>query len=161
MLPLEEGPALELTGNNIVYKRPVLGEVEGLKKVGFWKTFVNWQLKSEGHQLWATPGLVVKLRKDIPFMEFFRSRYHHGRCFAAMRVATAPRWKRGGRALTAPLLPWLYLERQGWSIWRKGRHRKKFLMAAPMLFLFNSNWAWGELWGYLRGPGESCAQLFY
>jgi len=161
MPPLEAGPAAELTGNNISYKRVALGEAEELSYTGFWKTFVNWQLRAGGHQLWTDPLLVVKLRKPIPFMEFFRSRYQHGRCFAAMRVSGAPRYIRWLRALTAPLLPYLALWRQARSTWPERRHRVKSLMAAPLVFLLFSSWAWGEMWGYLRGQGGSCARLFY
>jgi GT2 family glycosyltransferase len=159
--PLEAGAAAELTGNNIAYKRRALGEIDALRRTGFWKTFVNWRLRSEGHQLWTAPSVVVHLRKPIPFAAFFRSRYHHGRCFAAMRVAHAPRLTRWLRALTVPVLPYLALWRQTRSLWPKRRYRAKFLMAVPLLFLFHSNWAWGELWGYLRGPGRSCSQMVF
>jgi glycosyltransferase involved in cell wall biosynthesis len=159
MLPLEEGPATELTGNNIAYKRQALGEA--VKPTGFWKTFFNRRLQADGHQLWAAPSLLVKLRKAIPLTDFFRSRYHHGRCFAAMRVNDAPYYSRWLRALTVPLLPYLGLWRQMRSLWPKRRHRLKFVKTVPILFLFHCGWAWGELWGYLRGPGQSCGQLYY
>ncbi|MFQ5875791.1 MAG: hypothetical protein ACE5JL_18600, partial [Dehalococcoidia bacterium] len=161
MLPLKEGEVAELTGNNIAYKRAALGDVQALERTGFWKTFVNWRLRAEGHRLWADPSLLVRLRQPVSFTEFFRSRYHHGRCFSAMRFAEAPRITRWLRALTVPLLPYLALWRQTRSLWPKGRHRTRFVMTLPLLFLFHSSWAWGELWGYLRGSGRSCTQLFY
>jgi glycosyltransferase involved in cell wall biosynthesis len=157
MPPLEEGAAVELTGNNIAYKRQALGNTAALRESGFWKTFFNRQLKTEGQQLWNAPSLVVKLRKPIPVAEFFRSRYHHGRCFAAMRFGRP----RPLRAIGSPLLPFLALWRQARGFWPKHRHRAKFLAALPLLFLFHSSWAWGEFWGYLCGPGRSCNRLFY
>ena len=78
-----------------------------------------------------------------------------------MRVAVAPQRERWLRALTAPLVPALALLRQARSFWPKRRHRTKFVMALPLLLIFHASWAWGELWGYLRGPGRSCSQLFY
>ncbi len=159
--PLAAGVSNELTGNNLAYKRTVLGELEPLRREGFWKTFFNKRLQANGHQLWTDPSLVVRLRKPIPFLEFFRSRYHHGRCYSAMRAAEAPEIERWLRTLTVPLLPALALFRQARCLWPKGRYRRKFLMAAPLLFLFDVSWAWGELWGYLRGPGRSTSQLLF
>lgn len=159
--PVASGPVSELTGNNLAYKRSALGELESLKRDGFWKTFFNKKLLDSGHQLWADPSLAVSLRKPIPFLEFFRSRYHHGRNFAAIRSAEIPRLERWLRAFTAPLLPALGLFRQTRRFWPKARYRREFLLAAPLLFLFHVSWAWGELWGYLRGPGRSGGQLFY
>jgi hypothetical protein len=159
--PLREGPSAELTGNNIAYKRRALGQGDTLARTGFWKTFVNWQLQADGQALWSAPALVVTLRKPIPFAEFLGSRYHHGRCFAAMRVAGGRGATRWLLALTAPLLPLVALWRQTRSVWPKRRHRAKFMMIMPLLLLFHMSWAWGELWGYLRGPGRSCGQLFF
>jgi hypothetical protein len=159
--PLQEGPGAELAGSNIAYKRRALGPSAAWPHTGFWKTFVNRQLQADGHTLWSDPGLLVTLRKPIPFAEFLRSRYHHGRCFAAMRVAGGRRSTRWLRAVTAFLLPVVALWRQTCSIWPKARYRAKFVMSMPLLFLFHANWAWGELWGYLQGPGRSCEQLFF
>ncbi len=159
--PLGAGPAGELTGNNLAYKRQALGDVEALKRAGFWKTSFNKELQANCHQLWADPSLLVRLRKTIPFGEFLRSRYHHGRCFGAMRVAGDRRLERWLRAFSVPLLPALGLFRQARRLWPKSRYRARFVMASPLLLLFHVSWAWGELWGYLRGPGCSCSKLFY
>jgi len=159
--PVREGPSAELTGNNIAYKRRVLGQSETLARTGFWKTFVNRQILAAGQALWTAPSLVVTLHKSIPFGEFLRSRYHHGRCFAAMRVAGGQRSTRWLRVLTTPGVPFVVLWRQMQSVWPKRRHRVKFVMALPLLFVFHLGWAWGELWGYLRGPGQSCGQIFF
>ncbi len=159
--PVVAGPAVELTGNNLAYKRQALGDREALANSGFWKSFINKNLRANGHQLWTDPSIAVRLRKPIPFLEFLGSRYHHGRCFAAMRSAETTRLERWLRALTVPMLPALGLFRQTRRFWPKGRYRREFLLAAPLLFLFHVSWAWGELWGYLRGPGRSSSQLFY
>ena len=161
MLPLDEGPALELTGNNVSYKLRSTPGLKELKSNGFWKTFTNRELLAEGHQLWTDPRLIVQLHKKLMFWEFFCSRYHHGRCFAAMRVSASPRSQAVLYAVVAPLLPCLALARHLKSVWPKGHNRRKFLMTLPMILLFNVSWAWGELVGYLRGPGRSCAELFY
>lgn len=161
MPPLREGPCGELTGNNIAYRRRALENGEALARLGFWKAFVNWRLQAAGHQLWSAPTLVVKLRKPIPFTKFLRSRYHHGRCHGGMRISEAPQYQRWWRVLSVSLVPYLLLGRQLQSFWPKRRHRLKFVMTIPLLLLFHYGWAWGELWGYLRGPGRSCAQILH
>lgn len=159
--PVKAGPTSVLTGNNIAYTRSALGDVAALERRGFWKAFVNKRLLAEGYPLWTEPSLIVKLRKPIPFKEFLISRYHHGRCFAAMRIAKEPRTTRLWRVLSVPLVPFLLLWRQVRSVWPKRNYRKQLVLAIPCLLVFSCNWAWGELWGYLRGPGYSCGQLHF
>jgi hypothetical protein len=168
--PLSEGAVEELAGGNIAYKRQALSEVISEPQDGFWKVFVNHQMQARGHRLWATPCLDVKLCKPVAFGEFARSRFHHGRCFAAMRVAStgaASREAGAGvaaralRASTVAALPALMLWRRGKALWSKRHLRLKFLAVIPLLMVFDVSWAWGELWGYLAGVGGSCRQLYY
>lgn len=161
MPPVREGRVADLAGGNVAYKRRVLGEAEELAQAGFWKTFVNARLKAEGREFWIAPSLSVGLTKPVPFREFLRSRYHHGRCFAGRRVAGCTRVEACWRALTAPFVPVLALWRAARSVWPKRRRRPEFLMSIPLLLLLHCSWAWGEFCGYLRGPGRSCGQLFY
>jgi len=35
------------------------------------------------------------------------------------------------------------------------------VLTLPAQILLFSVWAWGEAWGYLRGTGQTCEQLFY
>ena len=161
MPPVREGRSADLAGGNVAYKRGALGDPAELAQAGFWKPFVNARLKAEGRGFWIAPSLSVGLRKPVPFREFLRSRYHHGRCFAAMRVARCTRVEACWRALTAPALPILALWRGARAVWPKRRRRVEFLMSLPLLLLLHGSWAWGEFCGYLLGPGRSCGQLFY
>lgn len=160
MPPVREGPTADLAGGNIAYKRDALCDAAELAREGFWKAFVNARLRTEGG-LWITPSLLVGLKKPVPFWEFLRSRYHHGRCFGAMRAARGTTSERCWRVLTAPFLPLLALWREARTVWPKQRCRGEFLASVPLLLILQSVWAWGEVWGYLRGPGRSCRQLFY
>jgi len=161
MLPLEAGMVNILPGSNISYKRQALANTELFRKKSFWKAFVNWDLESGNNPLWLAPSVRVYLNKPLSFKEFFHSRYYHGRCYAAMRVAGKSGLVRWFRALTTPLLPVLFLWRLARSYWPKQRYRRQFLLTLPFMFMFNLSWAWGELWGYLCGSGRSCKQLFY
>ncbi len=161
MRPLLAGEMEILPGSNISYKRAALFDDDRPKQAEFWKTFANWDAEAAGSALWQSPDVVVHLHKPIPFADFLRTRFAHGRCFAGMRVANAKGGERLLRVLTTPLLPFLFLWRWGRRYWAKKRFRSKFLLTLPLQFILFSNWALGEFIGYLRGPGQTCRQLFY
>lgn len=159
--PVAEGEVNLLPGSNISYKRRALFDGQRPAREEFWKTFVNWEIERTGSPLWLAPGMVVRLWKPVRFWDFFRTRYDHGRCFAAMRAARAGRLERLLRAATAPLLPALLLWRLGCPFWTKRRYRLKFAATAPLQLLLLASWACGEMAGYWRGSGRSCSRLFY
>jgi len=162
MLPLSEGETHILAGSNVSYKRAALFDGQQRPKHDvFWKTFVNREIEASGSPLWLAPGIVVRLNKPIPFGDFFRSRYHHGRCFAAMRSHTANAGERWLRALSFPALPPLLLWRWGRAFAQKHRYLGKLAWSLPVQLLLFSSWALGECVGYSRGKGLSCGQLYY
>ena len=155
--PMASGRMKILPGCNVSYKRPALFHGDAPRHPTFWKTLVNREAGGTG--LWLAASAVVALDKPIPFSGFLRTRYHHGRCFAGMRPAGAA--ERLGRALTAPLLPLVFLWRWGRAYLGRGRHRSKFWATLPLQALLFSAWAGGEMVGYLFGRGRSCGKLFY
>lgn len=161
MSPVLTGVAAILPGSNISYKREALFDGNSSPPQDFWKTFANWDIESAGSGLWLTNRVVVSLLKPVPFGDFLRTRFLHGRCFAGMRVYNAPTRERLIRALTAPLLPGVFLWRWGRNYWAKGRYRSKFLLTLPLQLLLFGNWAIGEFFGYCFGPGQSCRKLYY
>lgn len=161
MPPLAEGPIEILPGSNISYKRAALFTHGKFEQDEFWKTFVNWNAEAAGSALWLAPDVRVHLWKPIPFLDFWRTRYDHGRCFAGMRVAGASGAGRMLRAASTMLLPYLFIWRWGRRYWAKKRYRAKFVLTLPLQWLLFGNWALGEFVGYLRGVGKSCQKLFY
>ncbi len=161
MSPVPEGEMEILPGSNISYKRHVLFDGSTPRFSEFWKTFINKDTESAGSALWLAPAIHVGLWKPIPFLDFLSSRYDHGRCFAGMRNPQASVVERFYRAVTAPILPFVFLYRWGRRYWSRQRRRKEFLLTLPLQFLLFGNWAWGEFVGYCFGPGRSCQKLFY
>lgn len=159
--PVRCGPAPIVPGSNVSYKRSLLFNGPYPRYEVFWKTFVNWEAEARGSVLWLEPQIRVALDKPIPFGDYFRTRYLHGRCFAGMRSAGIGWPMRLVRAASAPLLPALLLARWTRGIWPKRRRRGTYLVTLPLQFALFSMWAWGECCGYLRGPGKTCRQLFY
>lgn len=161
MPPLAPGCSTNVPGSNMSYKRSALGDVENLRRNGFWKTFLNKDLEKQAPSLWIAPDMVVRLFKPIPFWDFFQTRYDHGRCYAAMRTSGASAYTRGMRALLAPLLPGIFLWRLLATCWPKREYRTRLLLSLPLQAILFANWSWGEFWGYLLGCGRSCARLYY
>jgi glycosyltransferase involved in cell wall biosynthesis len=161
MPPMPQGPIEILAGSNVSYKRKSLEGGTPSARDEFWKTFVNDHVRAGDLPLWLAPSATVALRKPIPFGSFLRTRFDHGRCYAGMRrehLAPSERWL---RALTAPLLPALFIWRWGKRYFSKGRYRTRFVSTLPLQLLLFGNWAFGEMIGYVAGPGTSCKKLFY
>ena len=161
MPPIRSGSATIVPGSNVSYRRDVLFDGERARFPVFWKTFVNWQATSHANPMWLDPAIRVELHKPIPFSDFLLTRFSHARCFAGMRVAASPVKTRIGRALSAPLVPWILLWRWSRGIWAKGRHRPLYLATLPHQVLLFLMWGLGEFWGYAFGTGRSCRNLYY
>jgi len=153
--PVPAGDAAVLAANSIVYKRTRLPDDSDLRSRGFWKAFVNSALADEGGVFRSSPRLGVLLQRCPPLGWFIRSRYYYGRSYAAMRVESAQTGTRLLRALTTPVLPVVFVGRQLRGLLAKPTYLAWFLLCAPLLLVAHTAWAWGELWGYLAGAGQS------
>jgi len=158
--PMPGGEMEILPGSNLSYKREALFKDDKPRFPIFWKTFVNWDVEG-GSRLWLHPDMIVELDKPIPFGDYFRTRFDHGRCFAGLRGEKATRNERLMRAATTPLLPGLLLWRWGKRYLARGHHASKFILTLPLQFVLFGNWAFGEFVGYLFGAAESCERLYY
>jgi glycosyltransferase involved in cell wall biosynthesis len=161
MPPCVAGPVTIVPGSNVSYKRTVLFDGAAPRQATFWKTFINWSAEEGGSLLWLEPRIRVSLNKPIPFRDFLATRYLHGRCFAAMRVADRGWCVRLLRAASTPLLPPLQIMRWTRGFWPKRRRRAIYLLSLPLQLGLFTMWAWGEFWGYIRGDGGTCRRLFY
>lgn len=159
--PAPRGPAAIVPGSNVSYKRALLFDGNRPRHAEFWKTFVNDAAARQGSPLWLEPSIVVALNKPVPFLDFLRTRYLHGRCYAAMRSSGDTWPTRVARAAASPLVAVLLQLRWTRGIWPKRRARGWFLATVPLQLTLFAVWAWGECVGYVRGAGGSCGQLFY
>lgn len=159
MSPLPAGPASDLPGPNVSYKRGALDAMADLIRDGYWETFLHWRLQERGHELILDPSVRVLHRKHFRFGDFLAERFHYGRAFAGHRNRFVSLRRRASYFLFSPLLPPLLILRIGRRVWRRGRHRGTFVRALPMIAGFMVAWAAGEWVGYAVGPGESALQL--
>lgn len=161
MPPVAQGSVAIVPGSNVSYKRAMLFDGPKARHAVFWKTFVNQQAEDAGQALWLEPDIRIGLDKPIPFADYLLTRFFHGRCYAAMRVADRGWANRWLRAASTPLVPLLLCARWTRAIWPKRRERLRYLMTLPLQLALFSVWAAGEMCGYLFGCGGSCRRLFY
>jgi len=158
MLPGVPGAAGELPGNNVSYKRAALHEIERTFRNGFFETFINWELKASGAELFFAPSAIVYHNRSYETAEAFSECYHHGRAFAGKRVSGVGLLVRFARALATLALPFLLSVRIVLATVGKGRHIKELVLALPHITLLMVSWSFGELTGYLLGEGGSASR---
>ncbi|MEP7308825.1 MAG: glycosyltransferase [Acidobacteriota bacterium] len=155
MLPFDQRESSVLPGNNVSYKRRALAEKSFVETEGFYEVFVHEAWRRQGLPMLITPTLIVTNRHTWPRSHVTVNPFHHGRGFAARRVARQSWLRRGMLALLAPLLPLLQVYRIIRLIAARGRLIVQLVRAIPWFVVFGTSWAAGELVGYLFGPGKS------
>jgi glycosyltransferase involved in cell wall biosynthesis len=159
MPPVARGVVSEIPGNCAVYDRLVLERLGPELREEVWESFLHQRLKEEGVAFFCDPEMTVSHKKEFGFGYFLSQRYHYSRSFAAMRLQRAPLARRFVYACSTPALPFLLWSRMAFTLLRKRRRGKEFLLATPMIAAFLISWAWGEAVGALLGPGDSLARV--
>jgi hypothetical protein len=96
--------------------------------------------------------------KDFGFAEFAGQRFHYARAYAGMRNADLGR-SRIVHALAAPaVVPLLYF-RIARNVFRRGRHRREFLLATPLILAYSLVTMVGEGLGHAFGGGRSLLRV--
>lgn len=161
MHPRIDGVVNELPGNNVSFKRSLLKEDDPLVGAqGFWKTYWCQRLQREGVQLVSASSIIVYDQKSYQLWPFLVRRFHHGRCFAGMRVGRDEKSKRFFYVVSSPLLPLVFSVRTIKAIVSKRRLLKEFILSFPVSLLAIFMWSLGEFCGYLRGAGGSCSLVY-
>ena len=154
MEPAHAGSVRVLLGMNVSYDRRALGAVEELLRKGHWEFPVHARLRSLGFELYSDPAILIVHIKDYGFREFFSQCYDHSSSFARMRSADLG-WRRVVYAAGSPLLvPYLYL-RIARNVLERHRHRRELLLATPLIAVYLSVSAAGEMIGYVQGGRQS------
>lgn len=159
MLPVPSGEVEAITGNNSAYAREVLESLGPELEKEVWESFLHAGMRARNVTFHSDPDLVVDHKKEFGFGYFISQRYHYSRSFVAMRLEAASLLARLAYALATPLLPPLLMTRIARTVWRKGRRRREFVLAIPVIAVFLVSGAWGEAAGALWGPGDSLARV--
>jgi glycosyltransferase involved in cell wall biosynthesis len=157
--PLPAGPSEWLTGNNVIYPRLLLDRHRGVIEEGKWENHLHEALKRAGVPLVCEPDIAVGHKKHYTVGEYLSQRYLYARSYAGARVNGQSLPKRFAYGLAAFALPPLLFYRTLSRVVSKGRHRAELVRSIPLLALFVSSWALGEVVGYWAGPGDSLGKV--
>jgi Glycosyl transferase family 2 len=155
MGPVLEGESTDLPGNNIAYKRPHLLRHAHELEQGRWESWINDKIRLDGVPIASTNRAIVRHIKPFRLGHFLVQRFHFARSYAGMRRVDQSLAKRliyGVGSLALPGLLTLRVTRQALS---KKRHLGRFVASLPLIGLFFTVGAVGEMIGYLIGPGDS------
>jgi hypothetical protein len=159
MAPLPEGPTDDLPGNNIAYKRPHLLRHAQVLDEGKWESWINDRLRADGVPIAATNAMVVRHIKPFRLGYFLSQRFHFARSYAGMRRVDQSWVTRLIYGLGSAVLPALLTARVARTVLRKRRHLGRFAVVSPLVVLFLTVGAAGEMVGYLFGPGTSLEKV--
>jgi glycosyltransferase involved in cell wall biosynthesis len=157
--PLPAGPAEWVTGNNVVYPRAVLRRYRGEMRPDRWENQLHDAMRRDGVPLVCHPEIVVGHKKHYSIGGYLTQRYLYARSWAGARVAAAPASRRLAFGLAAFALPPLLFWRTVTRVLKKGRHRAELVRSLPLLVLFVTSWALGEVVGYWAGPGDALVRV--
>jgi glycosyltransferase involved in cell wall biosynthesis len=157
--PIPDGPAPELSGANLSYKRWALDVCQDLVDAAAWEPFLHRRLEQHGHELLRAGQAQVAYHNSLTLGQFLRQRFHYGRWFAAERARSMPWARRLAHTAFTPLLPLLLTFRLARLAAARG-HLGEFLRALPWIVVFEAVWSLGEGCGYLFGKGGSGRQVF-
>jgi hypothetical protein len=146
--PLAGGPAPQLSGANLSYKREALAASQDLMDQGQWEAALHERWRGQGRDLVISPATVV-FQNGMRGADALAMRFHYGRSYAADRFGP----RRGiaiAYALLGFLLPALITARAAGHAARS-RRLSRFVTALPWLVALNTAWAAGEIAGYLLG----------
>ena len=159
MGPVLEGPSTDLPGNNIAYKRPHLLRHAGELEQGRWESWINDKIRADGVPIASTNRAIVRHIKPFHLFHFLIQRFHFARSYAGMRRVDQSLAKRLIYGVGSLALPALLTLRVTRTALLKRKNLGWFAASLPLIGLFYTVGAIGEMIGYLLGPGDSLSRV--
>jgi hypothetical protein len=139
----------DLPGDNVVFSKRRLDEIEPALETGYWEVIAHPALEQRGVVLWHTPELVVAMGRSAGFTAFAHQRLEHGRLYGHQRGANFSPVRNAVGVVAAPVVPILMTLRVYRRVFRKGRNRMRALAAFPVIAAYSVVWAYAEARGHL------------
>ena len=154
-----EASAILPPGNNVAYRREVVAGLIATLEQGRWESFYQEKLQAAGARIAFDPQLAIVHQRPFDVGYFLRQRFYFSRAFAAMRLQSMPASARLTYGLGSLLLPPLLLARGLRSLGRKQRLVGHYLACLPLIGMYVSVGALGEMSGYFLGGGDSLERV--
>lgn len=152
-------PAAELPGNNVAYKREFVAGLCATLESGLWESFYHRQLAGRGAKMFLDTKMLLYHRRPFDFRYFIAQRYHFCRSFAAMRCQSLKTRARIKYGLGSVLLPPLLWMRGFRTLARKRRLVGRYICCSPLIAIYLSAGALGEMIGYFFDGGRSLERV--
>ncbi len=149
--PVRAGSDMEPPGENAIYVRQHLQDLEPLTGSGFWEVEIHRALRANGRSVAFEPSAVVRFMGGVRFGRLLTSRGRHARRFGAFRSAGQGVAARGRSVLRTPLVPAVLVCRAMRAVPQKREPWSRWGAALPGLGALALTWAGGELWGTVFG----------
>jgi glycosyltransferase involved in cell wall biosynthesis len=157
--PLPAGETTWLPGNNIVYRRRLLEQFRSVVEEGKWENRLHDAMRAGGIKLICRPEILVMHKMHYTFGLYLSQRYLYARSYAGARVAGTSRGVRFAYGAAAFCLPPLLFIRTVRGVVAKRRYLRQLAMSLPLLAVFVTSWAVGEIVGYWFGSGNALSKV--
>ncbi|MBI5653286.1 MAG: glycosyltransferase [Chloroflexi bacterium] len=148
-----------LPGNNVAYKRELVNGLRETLERGLWESFYHDQLRARGVQLNYDSQMLVYHQRPFDFFYFIGQRFQFSRAFAAMRLQSLDARGRIKYGIGSALLPPLLFLRGLMTLRRKKRFVARYMICAPLIAIYVTAGAIGEMLGYFFGGGNSLEKI--
>lgn len=157
--PLESGEVDLIAGHNSSYKRDLLlAYGDRLADALDVEPATQWELQTQGHRFFNDSRAKCVHYNVSRFGASVRLRFHCGRLFAGNRAKEWSTFKRLTYAIAWPLIPCVRLWRMRRIAQRIGE-TGRVARLSPLIAMLLAVDAFGEMVGYLTGPGRSLDHL--
>lgn len=146
-------------GNNVAYRRELIEDLSSILERGQWESFCYEKWAEKGMCLKLEPKMLVYHRRPFDVRYFVGQRFHFCRSFAAMRGQSLTTVKRIGYGVASMALPPVLVARGLFALARKRRLVGRYLRCLPLIGLYFTVGAIGEMIGYFLGGGDSLARV--
>lgn len=157
--PLPAGEATWLPGNNIAYRKHLLEQFRPVVEEGKWENRLHDAMRDSGIKLICRPEIMVMHKMHYTFGLYLSQRYLYARSYAGARVAGASPGVRLAYGAAAFCLPPLLFVRTIRSVLAKRRYLRELVLSLPLLGVFVTSWAAGEIVGYWFGSGNALSKV--
>lgn len=159
ILPMPSGPARSVPGNNAAYRRKLVDPLCDTLTRGSWESFHLEGPEGDHLAISMDANMLIRHGRPFDFAYFVSQRFHFCRSFAQMRrerMSRAVRCVYGfGCVLLPPMLWWRALR----ALLAKRRLVGKYLLCTPLISIYLTAGAFGEMIGYFFGGGTSLERV--
>ena len=148
-----------LSPTAVAFKKEVLTRYLQSLEVGYWEAYLYSKLREENATLFSEPRMIVFHTGPFHYGYYLRQRYLFSRAYAGAHRSVMPASRLLMYIAASPALPVLLLARMGARVWQKRHRVTRFVQCLPLLVPVSFVYVFGELAGYLAGPGDSLLKV--